>query len=120
MTIKESIIEYISNYRIPVTRGALLEFIRHTFPAQVITDRGMRMIVKEIVADGTPIGASNKGYFIVRTEEDREKVKEYTKKKIFGLWKFYHNIDKAYIKANPGTSPQLSIFTELDNETKTI
>ena len=115
--MKDFIVNYLTKTNISVKRFDLLALLKINF-GNIITDRAMRQLVKEIVAEGTPIGSSEKGYFIVKTEEDREQVKGYVKKKIFGLWKFYNDIDSAYIKSNPQANPQLSIFEELEQQVK--
>lgn len=106
--MKQSILAYLKAYG-TTRRLELLSMLRAG--GYDITERQLRRTLKEITAEGTPIGMSNSGYFIAETDEQHAAVKEYTKKKIFGLWRFYNDFDQAFCKLKP--ERQLTLFQEM-------
>lgn len=107
--MKNHLLSYLTQSKTPVKKQELLNYLRSM--GFEVKERVLRLEIKKLVAEGHAIGMSESGYFMATNEEQHEQVKVYTKKKIYGLWRFYNDFDKAFCKLKP--ERQLTLFNEM-------
>lgn len=103
--LQETIYKILSELDFALNRRELLNLVSHAYP---VSDRELREVVSSMPFNGYNVGSSQRGYFIIRCQEDLDEASKYS-------ISYIKSLNKKMLKLRDVSSLKLRMQLELPN-----